>query len=192
MNRSPRLASLLLLLLLPAATGLVLLAVHLADSHDPATTPSPEVSGPHDLGPRDLQGEEAGARLHDARVPEKSLREVLKPSAETLLEHPERDVRSTRSCGLVRVHGHVRRDGHAAPDFDISFHAMGGGPDTSEEDWDFTDEAGRYEVELPAGCYVVLNDDGGPWVANAVVAEGVDELLLDIDLPPGLVRSDTR
>ena len=109
-------------------------------------------------------------------VPEESQREVITASQEDL-------VRVSTTRGLVRVYGLVRRDGRPVANYDLVFQTMGWGPDNEEGDWDFTDEQGRYEVELLPACYVVRNDDEGPWLANVVVPEGKDELVVNIDLP---------
>lgn len=82
---------------------------------------------------------------------------------------------------LVRVLGQVRRNGRPVVDYDLSFERSGPRPD--EEDWDSTDEDGRYEVELPAARYDVWNDGGGPWLTTLVVLPQEREVVLDIDLP---------
>ncbi len=91
------------------------------------------------------------------------------------------DAREVSSPGLVRVHGQVRWAGRPVSDYDLAFQAAG--EKAGETDWDFTDEDGRYEVLLPASSYAVLHDDEGHWVADVVVPEGRDELVLDFDLP---------
>ena len=88
----------------------------------------------------------------------------------------------------MRVHGQVRRSGFPVAGYDLVFQAVGGGLDGDEDDWDFTDVDGRYQVRLPAASYVVRNDDEGPWTTNVVVPRGVDELVVDIDLPLGVIR----
>ena len=110
---------------------------------------------------------------------EKSRREVLATAAAPV------PTSSSGSRGLVRVHGQVRRGSRPVPNYDLVFQSLGEGPDFGEEDWDFTDEDGRYEVRLPAATYAVLNDDEGPCLTYVVAPKGKDEVVLDIDLPFG-------
>ena len=86
---------------------------------------------------------------------------------------------------LVRVHGQVRRSGVPVEGFDLSFREPGSGQDEeNEEDWSFTDEDGRYEVELRAERrYVVVDDDDESYVTEVAVPGGESELVLDIYLP---------
>ncbi len=122
---------------------------------------------------------ESGVRVHD------QVHEVFEESQRQLMLVGEDPPEESESRGLVRVHGQVRKDGRPVADYDLVFQPIVGGLDSDREDWDFTDENGRYEVELPAACYVVRKDDEGPWLANAVVPKGKDELVLNIDLPFG-------
>jgi len=69
-------------------------------------------------------------------------------------------------------------------DCDLSFRPVGD-EHTGEEDWDFTDEDGRYAVELRAGRYDVLQDAAGSLVTRVTVAAWQEEVLLDLDLPAG-------
>ena len=79
------------------------------------------------------------------------------------------------------VHGRVRRAGAAIEGFDLVFEPLDR-PLGSPGDWDFTDDEGRYEVEVPPGSYAVRRDDDGAWVRDALVPAGLEELELDIDL----------
>ncbi len=83
----------------------------------------------------------------------------------------------------VRVRGQVRRGGRPVADFDLSFESVGLRPD--EDDWDSTDEDGRYAVEVRADRYVVINDVSSRWLTHVTVPAGERELVVDIDLPPG-------
>ena len=164
-----RLSCIALLFLSLAAAWLLLLTGGGIESHGPSRAASPETYG-------------ANTGVQRYAVPEGSRREVITASDKDL---PEGEVQASTTGRLVRVHGLVLRDGRPAANYDLVFQTMGFGPDNEEEDWDFTDENGRYEVELPPACYVVRNDDEGPWLANVVVPKGKDELVLNIDLPLG-------
>lgn len=85
---------------------------------------------------------------------------------------------------LVHVHGQVRSGGLPMADCDLAFEAVNGSTGR-EEDWDFTDRDGRYEVQLPAGRYRVFDDDEGSWTTSVLVPEGQPEFLLNIELPLG-------
>ncbi len=88
----------------------------------------------------------------------------------------------------VRVHGRVLRAGLPVAGYDLAFHARGSGLEGDDEDWDFTDEQGRYEVLLAPGSYLVLNDTAGPWTADVAVPGDRDELAVDIELAQGVIR----
>ena len=90
---------------------------------------------------------------------------------------------AARSTAPVRVRGFVLRGGRPVPDYDLEFQPVGSG--TGDEDWDFTDGDGRYEVRLPAAGYDVLGGDPGERIAAVVVLEGARELVVDIHLPVG-------
>ncbi len=83
---------------------------------------------------------------------------------------------------LVRVHGRVQRYGRPVAGCEVAFRTLeerfG-----EEADWDLTDEDGRYEVRLLAASYVLAGDDDEPWTTNAVIPEGPEEFVLDIELP---------
>jgi hypothetical protein len=83
--------------------------------------------------------------------------------------------------GSVRVTGAIRRRGLALEGYDVSFASLVPGHASTECDWDFADEEGRYEVELRPGLYVVRNESGAE-VTAALVPAGVDALALDLDL----------
>ena len=69
--------------------------------------------------------------------------------------------------------------------YDLSFRRVGPEPggEEDEEDWDFTDEDGRYKVELRSGRYDVLDESAGSLVTSVTVEAWQQEVLLDIDLP---------
>jgi len=94
-----------------------------------------------------------------------------RPGSERAAPLPER----------VRVHGQVRRSGRPVADYDLSFESVG--LRSNEDDWDSTDEDGRYEVEVRADHYVVRNEAAGPWVTGVTVPAGAREIVVDIDLP---------
>ena len=122
-------------------------------------------------------------------LPGRSARQDGAAEARTLSAPRER----TRAAGgaprgPVRVHGQVRRHGRAVAGYDLAFQPMGATLEGDGGDWDFTDESGRYEVLLPAGGYVVVNDEDRSWVTTVLVPGGADELAADIELPSGIVR----
>jgi hypothetical protein len=100
-------------------------------------------------------------------------------------EEPEetRDARAARATA-VRVHGQVRVAGRPLPACELAFLPLDGGLGADEEDWDITDESGRYEVELAPGSYQVLNEASGELLTNVYVPEAASQLPLDLDLAP--------
>ncbi|MFN0007364.1 MAG: hypothetical protein ACKVXR_05600 [Planctomycetota bacterium] len=87
---------------------------------------------------------------------------------------------------LVEVRGQVRRSGEPVVEFDLVFQPIGAGASPRDDDWDSTDDHGRYAVELRAATrYAVLHDDAGPQVAEFVVPAGSREFALDIHLLHG-------
>ncbi len=96
---------------------------------------------------------------------------------------PAARARANAAPSLVRVLGQVRRAGRPLAGYGLSFLTPSPGRDLEERDWGFTDEEGRYEVEIPAARYVVWNEDGDD-VTEVVVSGGRNEFYLDIDLRP--------
>lgn len=90
----------------------------------------------------------------------------------------------------VRVLGRMSRAGLPVADYDLAFHALHAGLASDPEDWDVTDEDGRFEVELPVGGYAVIHADGGPWIRDVLVPGDEPELALDIDLPLRAIRGN--
>lgn len=68
----------------------------------------------------------------------------------------------------VRIRGRLWARGAPVADRDLSFRSVDR-PDV--EDWDFTDDEGRYEVELAPGTYDVVSDGPGQelWLARVIV-----------------------
>ncbi len=137
--------------------------------------------------PRDAAGTEPraliGATATDARilaVPAQTRREAVGKAESSA---PVVPVAPDPVPSLVRVVGNVRRAGRPLAGFDLSFLVLEWGRDLEECDWSFTDDVGRYEVELPAARYVV-RDEAGAEVAEVVVPGGGDEFALDLDLGP--------
>lgn len=81
------------------------------------------------------------------------------------------------------MRGQVCRAGRPLTGYGVSFLALAPGRDPEESDWDFTDEEGRYEVELRAARYVVRDENGTDVTAAVVLTDG-KEFSLDIDLGP--------
>lgn len=79
----------------------------------------------------------------------------------------------------VRVRGQVRARGAPAADRDLSFRSLDR-PDL--EDWDFTDDEGRYEVALPPGTYDVACEDAEQerWLARVIVPACSFDLTVDL------------
>jgi len=83
------------------------------------------------------------------------------------------------------VRGQVCRTGRPLAGYGLSFLALVPGREPEEDDWDFTDEEGRFEVELRAGRHFV-QDENGTIVTAVVVPTGRKDLFLDVD--PGPAR----
>jgi hypothetical protein len=81
----------------------------------------------------------------------------------------------------VRVRGNLRCQITPVPDRAITFLNI---DFPKVQDWDFTDEAGRYEVDVPPGRYDVVSDadDRETWLARVNVPAGSDELALDLEV----------
>ncbi|MEZ5965410.1 MAG: hypothetical protein R3F56_16375 [Planctomycetota bacterium] len=84
----------------------------------------------------------------------------------------------------VRVRGQVRRSGHPLGRCELSFLVAGQEWRDEDIDWDRTDRQGRYDVELPAGTYVVWCDAGYRTSRTLVVPAWSDDLVFDVELPP--------
>jgi hypothetical protein len=82
----------------------------------------------------------------------------------------------------VRVHGRLRCQFTPVPDRDVTFLNI---DFPKVDDWDFTDEEGRYEVTVPPGRYDVFSaeDDEETWLARVIVPSDSVELGLDIEAP---------
>lgn len=118
-------------------------------------------------------------------------REETRRAVQQATASPRREPGAQRFVPLpdrVRVSGQVRRAGRPIADFDLTFRSVGSR--SKDDDWDSTDEEGRYEVEVRADHYVVLNDALAAsaarerWLTRVTVPAGERELVLDIDLPP--------
>ena len=125
----------------------------------------------------DEAGSGSGVRLDEVRTPRA---EVEATRGEDRPEPSEGAVLPTSFHARVRVRGQVRRAGRAVADYVLAFRDS----DDDEVEWEFTDDEGRFEVELSPASYVVMNDDEGTCAANVVVSAGETELVLNIDLPP--------
>ena len=80
----------------------------------------------------------------------------------------------------VRVSGIVRRWGLPLEDYDC--HAESQRPGL-RGDWDFTDEHGRYELRLQPGTYLLAGGPASALSRSLVVPDGLEELVLDLDVP---------
>jgi hypothetical protein len=109
--------------------------------------------------------------------------EETPPSGRSEQPAPELDARASRRAP-VRVHGRVRVGGRPLAACELAFHPLGEGLDADEEDWDITDESGRYEVELDPGSYAVLNEANGELLTSVHVPAAATQLTLDLDLAP--------
>lgn len=110
-------------------------------------------------------------------IPVEVFREVAVPAGAA----PALPARPSAAPTLVRVSGQIHRGGRPLTGYGLSFLTLGPGGPTEERDWDFTDEDGRFAVELTAARYLVRNDDGAE-LADLVVLADREELPLDIDL----------
>jgi hypothetical protein len=80
----------------------------------------------------------------------------------------------------TRVQGGLFRAGRLAYDQDLLF-VNRERPDV--QDWDITDEEGRFAVELSPGCYDVLLEDDDLWLTTVLVPRGWERLTLDLEIP---------
>jgi len=118
----------------------------------------------------------SGARSHDPVAVRRSLVAEAAPPSEKATARP-----ADRASARIPVCGQVRGGRGAVADYDLSFH-VAGAPAKRAADWDFTDEAGRFEVELPAGTYSVYGVGELP-IATFDVTAGSEKLLLDLVVP---------
>ncbi len=160
-----------------AWTAAILLAAawplwEVARRHEPPTS-APIVPPP---APTQVDPDDAAAEEDGGCVVEESREEELPQPADALpVAAPE--------PSKVRVRGRVLQGGRPIAGHDLVFRfereRLPG-----DDDWDFTDVGGGYEVELRTGRYVIWSgDDGESWVTDVVVPEGVEELVLDLDIP---------
>jgi hypothetical protein len=161
-------------------------------------------------GPHDVRGGEVAApvrravrgspepRVEDRLLPVtavEQLREGTRRTVQAGLPPPQpapvpaRDVAPSPDEGFVLVRGRVRRCGLPVGRLELDFVPASAAldDDEDEDDWDLSDEDGRFEVELAPGSYVVRND-GGAWLGDVTVPAGVAELAIDLQLPLGELR----
>ncbi len=81
---------------------------------------------------------------------------------------------------FVRVQGQLWRTGVLQEDVDLCFLRL---DPTRAGDWDFTDEEGRFEVELTTGIYDVLEESTGQFLARVNVPEEAEAWVCDLVLP---------
>lgn len=84
-------------------------------------------------------------------------------------------------CAVARVTGRLTRAGLPLAGRDVVFQRLAE-PHSDDEDWDFTDASGAFEVRVPPGAYAVLDEDGA-WITSLVIPSGEERARLDIELP---------
>ena len=169
MTRSELVLLVLAASLAPAGAWLVL-----GSERELVPAPPPPVARaadprPTERGDRERAPEAIPARGRRALEPDE-LESDLAPSAPPP-SAPER----------VTVQGRVTRAGRPVAGYDVAFQPLQR-PGADEEDWDFTDAGGCFDVLLPAGAWALLDGDGA-WITSIVVQPGAERVRLDIELP---------
>ena len=128
----------------------------------------------------------AAAGVQRVPVPPSAPEDARKAMADVLAKVDPADelvpASATTTSTRVRVQGRACRRITRVPVHELTFVNV---DFPKIQDWDFTDEDGRYEVEVPPGRYDVVSDedDVETWLAQVFVPAGSKELALDVEAP---------